>query len=128
MGLGPARSERLLSALEQLNVATPPEARTPDWIADAIMVVLKREKNLIERFGVRELVLSILKGESDIETRECGSKQYGWGEHCGSAGKGKVRVTCESSGGSFYEEVRDCESCRGSGEVQRLKFRHRAYD
>jgi len=111
-----------------MTVATPSEARTPDWVADAVMVILTREKDLVERFGVRELILSLIKGESDIETRECKDKQYGWGEHCGSAGKGKVRVICESSGGSFCTEVRDCSVCRGAGELSRLKFRHLAYD
>jgi len=99
-------------------------------MADAIMVVLRKEPNLTERFGIRTLVLALLKGEADIEERPC-RKTNAWDrDHlCGFGGApGKVRVTCERSGGLLYDEIRDCETCRGTGTERRLKYRYQAYD
>lgn len=101
--------------------------RTPEWLADVIVEILRREKDLLQRFGSRELILALLSG-ADMEMRPCKDRRFGWGEACGSGGRGKVRLTCERSGGSLYEEVRDCENCAGKGEVRRLKFRHPARD
>lgn len=101
--------------------------RTPEWMADAIVEVLRREKDLLKRFGSRELVLALLNG-AEMEMRPCQDRRFGWNEACGSGGRGKVRVTCESSGGSAYDEVRNCENCNGFGEVRRLKFKHPAND
>ncbi len=99
--------------------------RTPEWMADAIIEVLRREKDLLKRFGARELVFALLNG-AEMEMRPCQDRRLN--EACGSGGRGKVKVTCESSGGSFYDEVRNCENCDGKGEVRRLKFKHAAYD
>lgn len=103
------------------------DERTPEWYADAIVEILCREKNLIERFGKRELIRALLAG-AEMEWRPCRDRGFGYGEDCGSGGKGKVKVTCERSGGSYYIEIRDCEACRGKGEVRRLKYHHPAYD
>lgn len=108
-------------------------SKTPEWLTDAILEVLQRERDLIQRFGRRELILALLRGEAEMELRPCRRRSYasfgpGRDGDCGSGGLGKVKVICESSGGSFYEEIRECENCRGAGQVRRLQFRHPAYD
>jgi len=108
-------------------------SKTPEWLTDAILEVLQRERDLIQRFGRRELILALLNGEAEMELRPCQWQPSSWGRSfgdggCGSGGSGKVKVICESSGGSFYEEIRECENCRGAGQVRRLKFRYPAYD
>lgn len=109
---------------------TEPSERTPEWVADAIMVVIQRERDLTKRFGLHALVLALLKGEADIEVRPCKRiEEWDRERRCGSGGApGKVEVTCERSGGLLYEEIRDCETCRGAGAERRLKFQYPAYD
>lgn len=101
--------------------------RTPEWIADAILEILEREKDLMKRFGRRALIVALLEG-AEMEMRPCQDRRFGWREACGSGGRGKVNVTTETSNGSPYDEIRNCESCGGTGEVRRLKFHQPARD
>ncbi|HUX16253.1 MAG TPA: hypothetical protein VMW52_07250 [Phycisphaerae bacterium] len=83
--------------------------RTSEQNAEAICEALRREVNLIKRYGRYRVVLAILQG---AEMREMGC------DRCGASGKHDVE--CESSGGTVYVETRTCESCDGSGRVRRL--------
>jgi hypothetical protein len=89
---------------------------SPEYYANAIFEALHREKpNQMGRDRYR-IMLAVLK---DDEMRE---------ETCRKCrGRGKITVTCESSGGTFYDETRKCpgpwdDGCEGTGKIRRLQF------
>lgn len=99
-----------MSGHQKLNA---PDAK---WYADAIFEALHRESPELGRDRYR-IMLEILKG---AEMRE---------EKCRKCrGGGKIVVTCESSGGSLYDEKRTCPGpwdggCEGTGKIRRLQTR-----
>lgn len=92
--------------------------RTPKENADAIFEALCRENPKLGRDRYR-IILAVLEG---AEMRE---------ETCRQChGRGKITVTCESSGGTFYNETRKCpgswdDGCDGTGKIRRLQFNTR---
>ena len=88
----------------------------PKYYADAIFEALHRErpnKMGAERYRI---MLAVLE---DDEMREETCRKCG--------GSGRVTVTCERSGGTWYDEDRKCPGpwdggCDGTGKIRRLQF------